>query len=78
MFNKPQDKIYLRSIFQTSVVSGNEKTIHPTQKSLKLLEELLKIHTNENEIILDPFMGSGTTGVTCKSLNRKFIGNWIW
>ncbi|WP_039275901.1 site-specific DNA-methyltransferase [Mycoplasma mycoides] len=64
----------MRSIFQTSVVSGNEKTIHPTQKSLKLLEELLKIHTNENEIILDPFMGSGTTGVACKSLNRKFIG----
>lgn len=73
-FNKPEDKSYLRSCFETSTVSGKEKTGHPTQKSLKLMEDLIKIHTNENDIILDPFMGSGSTGVAAIKNNRKFIG----
>ena len=47
---------------------------HPTQKPNDLLEYLIKTYTNENDIILDPFMGSGTTGVACKKLNRNFIG----
>ena len=38
------------------------------------MEWLLKIHSNENDLILDPFMGSGTTGVACINTNRKFIG----
>ncbi|WP_336609153.1 MULTISPECIES: DNA-methyltransferase [unclassified Campylobacter] len=67
-------KAYLRAEFNTSVVSGKEKTSHPTQKSLKLMEEIIKIHTNENDIVLDPFMGSGTTGIACKNLKRKFYG----
>ena len=74
IFNKPDNVPYLRSTFETSVVSGNERTCHPTQKSLKLMEKLIKIHTNEDDIILDPFMGSGTTGVASLNLNRKFIG----
>lgn len=74
VFNKPKDVPYLRSTFETSLVSGREKNGHPTQKSLKLMEEIIKIHTNENEIILDPFMGSGTTGEAAMKLNRKFIG----
>lgn len=73
-FNKPKNKPYLRSIFETAVVSGNERTIHPTQKSLKLMEEIIKIHTNKDDLVIDPFMGSGTTGVACKNLKRKFIG----
>jgi len=73
VFNKG-DSPYLRGLFETSLVSGKEKTSHPTQKSLALMERILKIHTNENEIVLDPFMGSGTTGVACLNLNRKFIG----
>lgn len=73
-FNKDETKPYMRGFFETSLVMGNERTSHPTQKSLKLMEELIKIHTNENETILDPFMGSGTTGVACLNLNRKFIG----
>ena len=38
------------------------------------MEEIIKTHTNENDIVIDPFMGSGTTGVACLLLNRKFIG----
>ncbi len=74
VFNKPDDVPYLRSTFTTSTVSGKERTKHPTQKSLKLMEHLIQIHTNENDVVLDPFMGSGTTGVACINNNRKFIG----
>ena len=38
------------------------------------MKEIISIHTNENDVVLDPFMGSGTTGVACLDLNRKFIG----
>lgn len=47
---------------------------HPTQKSIEICEWLVKSFTNENETVLDNTMGSGTTGVACKKLNRKFIG----
>ena len=50
------------------------KPIHPTQKPLKLMEYLIKTYTNENQTVLDFTMGSGTTGVSAKNLNRKFIG----
>lgn len=48
--------------------------LHPTEKPIELLERLLKIHSNEESVVFDPFMGSGTTGVACKNLNRNFIG----
>ena len=73
-FNKDKHVSYLRSMFETNVVSGKERTIHPTQKSLKLMQDIIKIHTNPGDLIIDPFMGSGTTGVACINLNRKFIG----
>ncbi|WP_237416360.1 DNA-methyltransferase [Helicobacter saguini] len=73
-FNKPKDVPYLRASFKTSVVSGKEKVKHSTQKSLQLMQEIIKIHTNLNDFICDPFMGSGTTGVACKLLNRNFLG----
>jgi site-specific DNA-methyltransferase (adenine-specific) len=47
---------------------------HPTQKPVALMEYLIKTYTNENETVLDFTMGSGTTGVACVNLNRKFIG----
>jgi len=48
--------------------------LHPTEKPQKLLEFLIKTSTHENDVVLDFCMGSGSTGVACKSLNRKFIG----
>jgi site-specific DNA-methyltransferase (adenine-specific) len=47
---------------------------HPTQKPILLLEDLIKTFSNENNLIVDLTMGSGSTGVACKNLNRKFIG----
>ncbi len=73
-FNKMADKPYMRSMFETSTVSGNEKVGHPTQKSLKLMQDLISIHTNADDVIIDPFMGSGSTGVACLNLKRYFIG----
>lgn len=74
VFNKPEDVSYLRSSFTTPTVSGAERTIHPTQKSLEHLRHLIRVHTNEEQVILDMFMGSGTTGVAALIENRKFIG----
>ena len=47
---------------------------HPTQKPVALLEYLIKTYTNENDTVLDFTMGSGSTGVACKNINRNFIG----
>jgi len=49
-------------------------TVHPTQKPVPLLEYLIKTYTNEGDTVLDFTMGSGSTGVACKNLNRNFIG----
>ena len=58
-----------------SVVSNSkERTEHPTQKPIKLMEYLIKTYTNENETVLDFTMGSGNTGVACCMCNRNFIG----
>jgi len=54
--------------------ASNEKPLHPTQKPLDLIEYMIKTYTNEGETVLDFTMGSGTTGVACKNLNRNFIG----
>jgi site-specific DNA-methyltransferase (adenine-specific) len=54
--------------------NGNNSNVHPTQKPLELMKYLIKIYTNENDMVLDNTMGSGTTGVACASLKRKFIG----
>lgn len=74
IFNVPLDKKYLRAEFHTPTVSGNERLGHPTQKSLKLMLDLMSIHTNKGDIILDPFMGSGSTGAAALLLQRSFIG----
>lgn len=50
---------------------------HPTQKSLKLFEELIKKHSNENDLVLDTFLGGGTSALACFNTKRKFIGSEI-
>ena len=54
--------------------SSTEAGLHPTQKPVALMEYLIKTYTNEGETVLDFTMGSGTTGVAAKNLNRSFIG----
>ena len=59
----------------TGVVGrSREKVAHPTQKPVALMEYLIRTYTNEGETVLGFTMGSGTTGVACKNLNRSFIG----
>ena len=67
------NKKYPKSIIEESNANQNGKT-HPTQKPVALMEYLIKTYTNEGDLVLDNCMGSGTTGVACKNLNRKFIG----
>ena len=54
--------------------NSDKEKLHPTQKPIALLEYLIKTYTNENDTVLDFTMGSGSTGVACKNLNREFIG----
>lgn len=62
-----------KSILKFSNANHKDK-FHPTQKPVPLLEYLIKTYTQENEVVLDFTMGSGSTGVVCKSTNRNFIG----
>lgn len=55
-------------------LQGGKNRFHPTQKSLQLFEELIKKHSNENDTVLDTFLGGGTTLFACKNTNRKFRG----
>lgn len=66
----------MKDVWTGSLTPKREKTFgkHPTQKPLYLLERMILASTKENAFILDPFMGSGTTAVACKKLNRNFIG----
>lgn len=54
--------------------NSNNKSLHPTQKPLKLFEYLILTYSNENDLILDNCMGSGTTAIACLETNRKFLG----
>ncbi len=51
-----------------------EKRLHPTQKPVKLIERIIRASSHENMIVLDPFMGSGSTAIACLNLNRYYIG----
>lgn len=53
---------------------SKEKTEHPAQFPIEMIERIIKACSNTDDIVLDNFMGSGTTGVACKNLNRNFIG----
>lgn len=81
-FNKPNriisrlEKYKEGTILSSIIIEKRERYTmeHPTQKPVKLLEKLVLLATNENETILDPFMGSGSTGLACLFENRNFIG----
>ena len=64
---------YDNAIYQFPLQGGKNR-FHPTQKSLPLFEELIKKHSNENDIVLDTFLGSGTTAIAAKNTNRKYQG----
>ena len=66
------EKRYADNIWQIAIAQN--KTGHPAVFPLKLAENHIKTWSNKNDIILDPFMGSGTTGIACKTLGRRFIG----
>lgn len=66
----------MRDVWYFNCVNKSEKKYgkFPTQKPLKLLERIIQASTNEQDIILDPFNGSGTTGIVANNMNRKYIG----
>ncbi|MFO7796517.1 MAG: DNA-methyltransferase [Promethearchaeati archaeon] len=80
-WNNPKDKLknkdkQMRSVWSIPLLPKSEKQHgkHPTQKPIELLTRIILASTNEGETVLDPFVGSGTTGVVCSVLNRNFIG----
>jgi DNA modification methylase len=72
-FNFKQQK-EMHNFYETSNKSCYGVTNHPTEKPISLIQHLIEIHSNKDDIILDPFIGSGTTAVACKSLGRRYIG----
>lgn len=67
----------MHNYFECPICMGKERLKepkHPSQKPLKLLRHLVNIASNEGDVIFDPFMGVGSTGVAAKELNRNFIG----
>ena len=71
-FSKPIKKYTFKQ--QGFITDSKDKRYHPTQKPTELLEILIRDWTRENSLILDPFVGSGTTCISAKKLNRNFIG----
>ena len=72
-YNRTENITHYPTVLNYKVVMEKEK-VHPAQKPIKLLEDLILGFSNENDTILDCFMGSGTTGVACINTNRNFIG----
>ena len=68
-FNSKYDNAIYRFPLQ-----GGKNRFHPTQKSVLLFEELIKKHSNEGDIVMDTFIGGGTTAIACKNTNRNFKG----
>ena len=73
-YSSYNDQYYPTTIIEIANCSKKKERVHPTQKPVALMEYLIKTYTNEGETVLDFTMGSGTTGVACKNLGRKFIG----
>ncbi|MFX0211427.1 MAG: DNA-methyltransferase, partial [Candidatus Hodarchaeota archaeon] len=64
----------MHNLIEYPICMGDERTEHSAQKPLEVMAYIIKIATNENDIVLDPFMGSGTTAIASRLCNRHFIG----
>lgn len=62
------------TVIQQGFIAKEKERFHPTQKPVILFNMILQDHSKENDLILDPFLGSGTTAVACEDLNRRWIG----
>ena len=71
--NKLDCNEYYNRVFHDAPVSGQQKR-HPVEKPVSIMERLLLLSSKPDDVIFDPFMGSGTTGVACKLNDRCFIG----
>ena len=72
-YNRTENITHYPTVLNYKIVTEKEK-VHPAQKPIKLLEDLILGFSNENDTVLDCFMGSGSTGVACVNTNRNFIG----
>ena len=72
--NQGGTNVWRETAFSSGAKKTNGEKVHPTQKPIELIERIIKDSTKENDIVLDSFMGSGTTGVACVNTGRKFIG----
>ena len=76
--DQPKEKEIYDEYYPTSIIeigNANQKEkVHPTQKPVELFEYLINTYTNENELVLDNCMGSGTTAIACLNTKRNYIG----
>lgn len=72
VFNRLSDT-YDRCEYEYPLVSQSERVGHPTQKPIALMEEIIRRHTNEGQVILDPFAGSSSTAIACMNTDRNYI-----
>lgn len=73
-FNNDAPLDFKKKTKRYGIITSNMGKVHPTQKPIDLMIELVTVHTRVRDVVLDPFVGSGSTGVACKLLNRDFIG----
>jgi len=64
---------YNKAVYEYPIQGGKERW-HPTQKSLPLFEELIEVHSNKGDVVMDTFLGAGTTAVAAKRTGRNFVG----
>lgn len=73
--NKKGRNVWVETAFSSGAMKTNGKKVHPTQKPVELIEKIIRNSSDPGDTILDPFMGSGTTGVASERVgNRNFIG----
>lgn len=71
-YDKSENNInWLSSVQKFNKVNNK---LHPTEKPFNILNGIIKLNTNENDLVFDPFIGSGSCGLVCKETNRNFIG----